>query len=132
MTLSCLDAVWQYTRGYRYEIVLVDNGSTASAFLRLTRARAAARIVRLTAAHSFGESCNLGVEVARGRYIVLLDPDVIVAPGWLEPLIDCLEQEPDIGAIGPKLLAPDGRLLAAGSEVAPDGRRQDHGNLTGI
>jgi len=127
MTLSCLDAVWQYTRGYRYEIVLVDNGSTASAFLRLTRARAAARIVRLTAAHSFGESCNLGVEVARGRYIVLLDPDVIVAPGWLEPLIDCLEQEPDIGAIGPKLLAPDGRLLAAGSEVAPDGRRQDHG-----
>ena len=121
LTLACLDSLWEHTQGHRYEVVLVDNGSNADAFLKLAPAVAGARMVRLGINRFFGEGNNLGFEVSRGRYVVFLNNDVTVTPHWLAPLIRRLAEDPGIGAIGPKMVYPDGVLQEAGAEVRIDG-----------
>lgn len=121
LTLACLDSLWEHTQGYRYEIILVDNGSEAEAFLDLAPANAGARIVRLEVNRYFGEGNNLGFEASRGPFVMFLNNDVTVGPGWLPPLISRLAGDPSIGAVGPKMVYPDGRLQEAGAEILPDG-----------
>lgn len=121
MTLACLDSIWEHSKDYRYEVILVDNGSYAENFLQLAPAKAGARILRIKVNRYFGEGNNLGFEASLGRYIIFLNNDVTVTPNWLHPLIHRLEHSPNIGATGPKMVYPDGRLQEAGAEVRPDG-----------
>lgn len=121
LTLACLDSLWEHTRDYRYEVVLVDNGSNADAFLQLAPAAAGARMLRLGVNRFFGEGNNIGFEASRGRYVVFVNNDVTVTAGWLAPLIRRLAEDPGIGAVGPKMVYPNGVLQEAGAEVRPDG-----------
>lgn len=127
LTLACLDSLWEHTRDFRYEIILVDNGSSAENFLQLAPGNVGARMVRLPVNRYFGEGNNIGFEASRGRYVVFLNNDVTVTPGWLAPLIDRLESDPGIGAIGPKMVYPDGRLQEAGAEIRLDGSSNQFG-----
>ncbi len=127
MTLACLDSLWAHTQGYRYEIVLVDNGSETKNFQDLAPAQAGARIVRLEVNRFFGEGSNIGFEAARGRYVVFLNNDITATAGWLAPLIQRLADDPGIGAAGPKLVSPDYRLQEAGAEIRADGSDNRYG-----
>lgn len=114
VTLECLRSLWEHTAGHSYEIVLVDNGSRPSDFAVFGHLDGPCRVVRLELNRYFGEGNNVGVERAKGRYIVLMNNDVTVTPGWLEPLVDTLEGHDDCGAVGPKFLYPNGLLQEAG------------------
>ncbi len=127
LTLACLDSLWEHTEGYRYEIVLVDNGSDADNFLQLAPAAAGARMIRLGVNRFFGEGNNIGFESSRGRYVVFLNNDVTVMPGWLAPLVRRLADDPGIGVVGPKMVYPDGRLQEAGAEILADGSSRQFG-----
>lgn len=127
LTFACLDSIWRHTAGFRYEVVLVDNGSEPELFLKLAPLAAGARIVRLGVNRYFGEGNNIGFEAARGRYVVFLNNDVTVTPNWLEPLLGRLAQDASIGGIGPMMVYPDGRLQEAGARVRPDGSSEQYG-----
>lgn len=58
----------------------------------------------------FGRAMNLGIEAARGRYILVFNPDVVVLPGAFEELVKYLDEHPDVGMVGPQLHNPDGTL----------------------
>jgi hypothetical protein len=61
----------------------------------------------------FAAANNQGIRVARGRHILLLNPDTIVLPNAFANLLSFLERTPDAGACGPRLLNPDGSLQAS-------------------
>jgi len=121
LTLACLDSLWSHTQAYRYEIVLVDNGSHVNTFIPLTVAASGAHIVRIGVNRYFGEGNNIGFEATRGRYVVFLNNDITVGPNWLGPLIQRLENDPSVGAVGPKMVYPNGVLQEAGAEIGLDG-----------
>lgn len=127
LTTECLDSIWRHTEGLRYEVVLVDNGSAPERLLDLAPLANGARLLRLGVNRFFGEGNNLGFEASRGRYVVFLNNDVTVNPGWLMPLIECLRQDPSVGACGPMMLYPGGRLLEAGARIRPDGSSEQFG-----
>ncbi len=127
MTLACLDSLWEHTQGYRYEIVLVDNGSEAQNFRELAPAQVGARIVRLEVNRFFGEGNNIGFEATRGRYVVFLNNDITATANWLAPLIRRLADDPGIGAAGPKMVSPDNLLQEAGAEIRVDGSDNRYG-----
>jgi GT2 family glycosyltransferase len=111
----------------RYEVVIVDNASTDGTLGELDRVEGA-RILRNPTNLGFGPASNQGAAMAKGRYLLLLNSDAWVRPGWLEPLIDVADADPGIAAVAPKLLYPDGRLQEAGSIIWRDGRVRQYGD----
>ena len=60
-------------------------------------------------------SANRARREASGRYLVTLHDDAAVEPGWAEALLAAAERHPRAGAIGSKILFPDGRVQSAGA-----------------
>jgi len=64
---------------------------------------------------------------AKGKYVILLNNDTIVNRGWMESLVEFAEKTPDCGAVGSKLIYPDGRLQEAGGIIFSDGNGWNYG-----
>jgi GT2 family glycosyltransferase len=118
---GCLSSVWAHTAGHRYEIVVVDNGSGADEVSSIRKLGKLFRLISLKENRYFGEGSNIGVEHAKGRYVVFLNNDCRVTPNWLQPLVVTLEHQPLCGGVGPKFLYPDGRLQELGAFIGRDG-----------
>lgn len=121
LTIRCLKEVWKYTRGHTYEVVVVDNGSTPADYAKLLHFKGNFRLIRLSRNRFFGDGNNIGAEATKGDYLVFLNNDAFVTPGWLEPLIAEFSAHDRVGAVGPMFLYPDGVLQEAGIMVNPDG-----------
>jgi GT2 family glycosyltransferase len=121
LTLECLTALSLHTEPtIPYEVIVADDASTDETSDVLARIRGL-RVVRNHTNLGFLRNCNRAAALARGPYLLFLNSDVQVCPGWLAPLVSCLEGHPAVGAVGPKLLYPDGRLQEAGALINPDG-----------
>ncbi len=102
-TCACLEALERHTPE-PIEIIVVDNGSQdgTSAFLD---ARAAAdqryHLIKNSVNRGYAAGCNQGLAAARGEYLVLLNNDVLVTPGWLPALQRCWQSVPRVGIVGP-------------------------------
>lgn len=129
LTRNCLEHLWSHTTGFRYEIIVVDNGSSSENFTQLRDVPGPMRLLRLEVNRFFGEGNNIGAEEARGSYVLFLNNDAFVTPGWLEPLVRWLEDEPLLGGVGPRFLYPDGRTQEAGAFVSVDGVAVQIGKL---
>ena len=121
MTLLCLSYLWNNTKGYTYEIIIVDNGSSEDEIDKLKRNAHLSKIISLKINRYYGEANNIGVENSNGKYICFLNNDTFVSYDWLKPLIDPLESDNYVGATGPKFLFPDGILQEAGAFIYADG-----------
>jgi O-antigen biosynthesis protein len=117
LTRYCLSAIARNTSGRSYEVIVVDNGSTAQDFANLTNIDGQFKIVRSPKNLYFGEGNNAGVQHSKGKYLVFLNNDAFVTENWLEPLVSVFELEPNVGGVGAKLVYPDDRLQEAGAFV---------------
>jgi GT2 family glycosyltransferase len=72
-------------------------------------------------------ACNTGAAAALGHYVLFLDFDTLVLPGWLDELVDTFSNFPDAGLVGAKLLDTDGFLLEAGRVFEKDGSAHARG-----
>ena len=77
----------------------------------------------------FVHSCNQGAEAATGAYLVFLNNDTQVQPGWLDALIGTFEERPDAGLVGSRLIYPDGRQQEAGAILSADASAWSYGHL---
>lgn len=86
------------------EIVVIDNGSTDDSITFLQAHFPSVRIVKLPTNYGFAKGYNEGLKQVRSDYYVLLNSDVEVKPGWIEPVIDLMESDKSIGVCQPKIL----------------------------
>jgi len=118
-TIECLLALERAIDDVSFEVIVVDNGSTDASPDVLPHVPQL-RYVRHDRNIGFGPGCNSGADAASGRYIVFLNNDAQVQPGWLTSLVSAFSSSEGVGAVGPKVLFPDGRLQDAGSAINPD------------
>lgn len=114
----CLDSIRDKTTYYNFELVIVDTGSTDKQVWELydeySKLWKNTQVVRWTKTFNFAAACNLGAEHANGNYLLFLNNDTeVISPSWLQDMLGYAQQEA-IGAIGCKLLYPDGKLQHAG------------------
>jgi GT2 family glycosyltransferase len=119
---ACLEGLFGCTEGVAIEVVVVDHGSreeATAALLRAARDRWAGRlrVVRDDDSFNFSRLCNRGAAVARGESILLLNNDVApLRADWLAHMRPWLDH-PGVGAVGARLLYPDGTIQHAGMHV---------------
>lgn len=73
----------------------------------------------------FAKACNQGARAASNEFILFLNNDVEVQPGWLSSLILTLLEDSEVAVVGSKLLYPDGKIQHAGV-ITVDDRGHDH------
>lgn len=118
----CLETIFATTTYPKFEVVVVDNGTSepsARAILEHFEARHAKRFIRVQFDRTFNFSTanNLGATYATGKYLILLNNDTeIVQSDWLQELV-ALAEEPGVGAVGPLLVYPNGTIQHAGVAV---------------
>jgi len=91
------------------EVILADNASTDGSAAWVAREYPSVKIVRHRENYLFCRGNNRALPHARGKYVVLLNNDVEVPPGWLWPLVEVVEGAGDVAAVQPKLLQYDDR-----------------------
>jgi O-antigen biosynthesis protein len=111
----CIDSIERHTPEVRYEIIVMDNGSTEDRSLQFLDSIASRhRVVRYPQEFNFSAINNEGVAHASGEYLLFLNNDTeALASNWLPALL-AQAQRPGVGAVGAKLLYPDGRIQHAG------------------
>jgi hypothetical protein len=135
--IRCLPGLF-LTKDVTYQVILVDNASTDGSPAVLEAAFPGLEVVRAQSNLGFAEGCNLGAKYAQGEYLVFLNPDTVVKPDWLAPLVACLEQQPKAGMVTSKilLLEQPGLINTAGNNIHISGitlcrgARQPEENLT--
>jgi GT2 family glycosyltransferase len=110
-----------------YELIVFDSASPDETPARLSEELEGATLILSEANVGFGPGSNQGADQARGRYLCFLNPDALVQPGWLDPLLESLESD-GTGAAVPMLLNPDGTIQEAGSVVDSVGWTQALGS----
>lgn len=125
-TFNCLKSISQLNNDHSFEIIIVDDHSTDETNIILSLCKNI-KYLRNEQNIGFLKSVNLGVNYAKGDYVVLLNNDTVVLSGWLDNLVKTFMKHPKVGLVGSKLIYPDGNLQEAGGIIWSDGSGQNFG-----
>lgn len=121
---SCIDSIRALTAYERYEIVIVDNGSQDPQTLEYVRGlgeRTEATVLSDPRPFNFSALCNSGAEAARGDVLLFLNDDTeVLQTDWIERMLGFAQLD-HVGAVGAKLLYPNGRIQHCGVITLPAG-----------
>ncbi|MGN7381561.1 dTDP-Rha:alpha-D-GlcNAc-pyrophosphate polyprenol, alpha-3-L-rhamnosyltransferase [Chlamydia abortus] len=110
LTLKALRSVYASRTGYQFEVILIDNASSDSSVEKIREEFPQVRLIENQENVGFAKANNQGMRIATGRYILLLNSDTIVQADTLEIMIRFMDEHPDVGASGCKVILPDGSL----------------------
>ena len=124
---ACISSVLERTTYREFEILIVDNQSSDPATFRYFEevAGRGVRVLPYTSRFNFAAINNAGVAAARGSIVCLLNNDVeVITPEWLEEMVALLLR-PGVGAVGAKLLWPNGMVQHGGVVIGIGGLAAD-------
>ena len=104
LTKACLESIYRETSSkVPFDVVVIDNASrdTTPRYLKEKRRRDHLNILRMKKNIGFGPAVNYGIQHSKGDFIVVLNNDTMVSPGWLENLLAPLESDASIGIVSP-------------------------------
>ncbi|MFN5514085.1 MAG: glycosyltransferase family 2 protein [Cyanobacteriota bacterium] len=105
----CLKALIPEVKKIQGEIIVIDNRSDDDSADRV-RQFSEVRLYVNPERRGFSANNNVGMALAQGRYLLLLNPDTEVLPGALAALLAFMESHPQVGLCGAQLLFPDGTI----------------------
>ncbi|MBU1039183.1 glycosyltransferase family 2 protein [Patescibacteria group bacterium] len=107
---QCLRGVIEAELKLDYEILLVDNHSQDDSLSWVQDNYPTVRTISLPVNRGYSAGNNEGIRRAKGKYLLILNPDVTIFAGSLERLVAFMENNPTVGLAGPRLNNPDGSL----------------------
>lgn len=108
MTLACLASLPAAAQRATWDAWVVDNASADDSAAAIRREQPAAHVIANPTNVGFAAANNQGIHSSRGRYVLLLNSDTLMAPGALDVLVDLADAHPRAGVVGAILLNPDG------------------------
>jgi GT2 family glycosyltransferase len=107
---NCIASIMANRPPLPLEIWVIDNASTDETPLMLREKFPQVHLVENRENVGFARANNQAIQRCEGKYILLLNPDTLVRSGALQALIDFLDTHPEAGAVGARMLNPDGSL----------------------
>jgi len=108
---ECIESILcEQGDGLAVEVIVVDNASADGSAAMVAERFPQVRLIANPDNRGFGAACNQGLEVARGRYALILNADIRAQPGALQRLVAFMDAHPDAAVCGGQLRYPDGRI----------------------
>lgn len=108
--LRCLDSIMSAPPTCPFEVLVFDNASADGSAEAVAAAHPQARVEVSPLNLGFGRANNRAASNAKGRFWLFLNPDTIVHSGAIDALVSYLDSKPQVAAVGPRLVNPDGSL----------------------
>ncbi|MEX0682114.1 MAG: glycosyltransferase [Dehalococcoidia bacterium] len=125
MLRKCIDSIRTKSSYTNYEIIIINNQSSDPATLKYFD-QFGGRVIDYPHPFNYSAQMNLGVREAGAEYVLLLNNDTIVMnDDWIEAMLE-YGQRADVGAVGARLLFPDGRVQHEGVYVGCGGGLAGH------
>lgn len=103
----CLESLAKAPPRRSTEVFVVDNASTDGSVEMIEAKFPWVKLIKSSENLGFAKGNNVAIRQCQGRYIALVNPDVIVFPGCLDALADFLDENPRVGNVGPRVFNPD-------------------------
>ncbi len=116
---QALDSVLRAGNGLTMEVFVVDNNSADGSVDMVRTMYPDVHVIANTDNVGFGRANNQAIRQARGRYLMILNPDTIVQEDSFTTMIDFMEAHPDAGATGCRILNPDGTFARESRRAFP-------------
>ncbi len=100
-----LGTVIRYSMNPSTGIYIADNGSTDDSVNWILKNHREVKVIRFDTNHGFARGYNLALEQIDAKYFLLLNSDIEVSEGWLDPLIKHMDENPDSAGCQPKILS---------------------------
>lgn len=126
-TFQCLRSLMQEIDFSEHEVIVVNNASCDETEQVLSYLCDVVRVINNEENLGFVDACNQGAAVAKGKHLVFLNNDTVVLPGWLKHLLDTIDNDRSVGAVGSMLIYPDGLIQEAGAGIWKDGNGFHYG-----
>jgi N-acetylglucosaminyl-diphospho-decaprenol L-rhamnosyltransferase len=110
LLLSCLRSIYEHTGGITFEVIVVDNASTDDSVSSVRERFPQVILMESPVNSGFSHGNNVGMEIAQGRRIILLNSDTEIRGNVFKELLSALDSDSQLGAVGPRLVYPDGRI----------------------
>jgi GT2 family glycosyltransferase len=108
--LGALKSIYDAPPPFPLQTIVVDNASTDGSGQAVAEQFPNVRLIANAENAGYARGNNQGLEASTGRYVLLLNPDVVLPPGGLEKAVAILEARQDVGALGVRLVNPDGSV----------------------
>lgn len=106
---SCLRSVYQKLEHLSFEVIVVDNGSIDSRVEIVPQEFPAVEFLYNEKNLGFAKAVNQGIQASQGRYILLVNPDVVFLNRSFSELVQFMDQHPRVGIIGPRVYDDESR-----------------------
>jgi hypothetical protein len=116
--LDALESIERYSGSFRLQTIVVDNGSSDGTPDAVTERFPGVTVIRLPV-NEVHAARNHGLAIAVGRFVMFLDSDARLTEGAMEELVRFLEQRPEYGLVGPRLVYEDGTLQYSARRYPP-------------
>ncbi len=116
---QCLHTVWEASENLECETIVVDNNSSDGSCQMVRSLFKDVRLISNNENKGFAAACNQGIRIARGRYVLLLNPDTMVEEKAFKKCINFMDNNPDAGALGVKMIDGKGRFLPESKRGMP-------------
>ena len=116
---QCLCSVQQAARGMEVEVIVVDNASSDDSLSMLQRRFPEVKLIANKENTGFSRANNQGIRIASGEYILLLNPDTLVAEDSFSSTLAFMDTHPECGALGVRMLDGSGKFLPESKRGLP-------------
>jgi GT2 family glycosyltransferase len=105
---ECLRSIFSTTRSTDFEVIVSDNGSGDGSVEFIRSSFPTVHVIENGRNLRFAKANNVGIRAARGKYVLILNPDTIIHPNTLDKMVCIADQHPEVGAFGCRVLNSDG------------------------
>jgi hypothetical protein len=113
---ALLQSIFSSTTDASFEIIVVDNNSRDGSLEWIKSNYPEIKLVLNNENLGFAKAQNKGISASTGKFVLLLNPDSTVKPDAIQNMIDFMKTHPEAGAIGGKILNPDGTIQLSGKK----------------